>query len=227
MTNDAATNEIQAVIFDLDGVIVDSEQWWDEVRHGLAIEQGLQWPDDATRRMQGMSTEEWSTYLNETVGIAGRPHEIAQLVIEAMAARYASSLPLIKGATEAVTEIASRWPVGIASSSPRVLIDTVLRSSGLGEVVSASLSTEQVSAGKPSPAVYLAVADLLGVEPSHTVGVEDSSNGLRSASAAGLIVVAVPNPAYPPAADAIELADAILADICLLTPSVVLGLSQN
>lgn len=227
MTSESGTNDINAVIFDLDGVLVDSEQWWDEIRCGLASEHNLPWPEDATRLMQGMSTAEWSAYLSNSVGIPGDANEIARTVIDRMEARYAQRLPVIDGAIEAVSEIAARWPVGIASSSPRVLIDTVLEVAQLDDVVTASLSTEQVRAGKPSPEVYTRVAELLGVDPVRTVGIEDSSNGLRSAHAAGLIVVAIPNPTYPPAPDAIELADAILADISLLTPAMVDGLARH
>ncbi len=227
MISDSPTREVQAVIFDLDGVLIESEEWWDEVRSGMAADHDLPWPTDATRAMQGMSTVEWSKYLANTVGIPGDPAEVAQAVIDRMAARYAAELPLIAGAVDAVKAIAVTWPVGIASSSPKMLIDTILKETGLDHVVAYSLSTEQVHAGKPSPAVYQTVAAHLGCEPSRTVGVEDSSNGLRSASAAGLIVVAIPNPGYPPASDALDLADVIIADISLLTPEVIRDLAKR
>ena len=227
MDSDSTTIEVEAVIFDLDGVLIESEEWWDEVRSGMAADHDRAWPADATRAMQGMSTPEWSAYMANTVGIPGTPAEVAQAVIGRMAARYAADLPLIAGAIDAVKAIAADWPVGIASSSPRVLIDTVLKETNLDQVVAYSLSTEQVAAGKPSPAVYQAVAAKLGCEPARTVGVEDSSNGLRSASAAGLLIVAIPNPAYPPAPDALDLADVIIADISLLTPAVIGALAKR
>jgi len=227
MDSDSTTIEVEAVIFDLDGVLIESEEWWDEVRSGMAADHDRAWPADATRAMQGMSTPEWSAYMANTVGIPGTPAEVAQAVIGRMAARYAADLPLIAGAIDAVKAIAADWPVGIASSSPRVLIDTVLKETNLDQVVAYSLSTEQVAAGKPSPAVYQAVAAKLGSEPARTVGVEDSSNGLRSASAAGLLIVAIPNPAYPPAPDALDLADVIIADISLLTPAVIGALAKR
>lgn len=221
MHHNASTRAQQAVIFDLDGVIIDSEEWWDEVRTELATTHGREWPAEATRAMQGMSTNEWSTYLAETVGIPRTAPDIANKVIETMAARYAAELPLITGAVETVRTIAEEYVVAIASSSPRILIDTVLAESGLDPAVAYSLSTEQVAAGKPSPAVYLAVAAELDCDPKLSVAIEDSSNGLRSAHAAGLLVVAVPNPTFPPTADALDLADAVIADISLLNVEVV------
>lgn len=220
------TSAIEAVIFDLDGVLIDSEEWWDQIRHGLATENDLEWPSDATRLMQGMSTQEWSAYLAETVGIPGSASEVAGTVISRMAQRYAAQLPLIPGAVEAVKKISAHWPVAVASSSPRQLIDVVLAKSGLSGVVRTSMSTEECAAGKPSPIVYESVVERLGSTPARTVGVEDSSNGLRSASAAGLIVVAVPNPTYPPASDALALADAVVENLAELTPELVANLAR-
>lgn len=225
MTRTDETATIQAVIFDLDGVLINSEEWWDEIRSGLAAEHGLPWPADATRRMQGMSTPEWATYLSETVGIPGTADEVADVVISRMAARYEAEVPLIPGAVEAVNAIADNWPIAIASSSPTRLINVVLEASGLADRVRVAMSTEDVEAGKPSPAVYLAVAGQLGCDPAHTVGVEDSSNGLRSASAADLIVVAVPNESYPPAPNALALADIVVTRLSELTPAVVRSLA--
>jgi len=219
-------SSIEAVIFDLDGVLIDSEEWWDQIRHGLAIENDIEWPVDATRLMQGMSTQEWSAYLADTVGIPGNAADVASTVISKMAQRYAAELPLIPGAVEAVKNIAAHWPVAIASSSPRQLIDVVLAESGLSDVVRTSMSTEECAAGKPSPIVYESVVQRLGSTPARTVGVEDSSNGLRSASAARLIVVAVPNPTYPPASDALALADAVVNNLTELTPEFVANLAS-
>lgn len=215
---------IEAVVFDLDGVLIDSEEWWDQVRSGLATENGLAWPEDATRRMQGMSTPEWATYLSDTVGIPGGVDVVASAVVDRMAKRYAEHLPLIPGAIETVKSISRVWPVAIASSSPRQLIDVVLEETGLRQDVRASFSTEEVTAGKPSPVVYETAVRELGTNNACTVGVEDSSNGLRSAHAAGLIVVAIPNPMYPPAPDALALATASVPSIAELTVDLVAGL---
>jgi len=212
---------MQAVIFDLDGVLIDSEGRWDEIRRRLAQEAGRPWPAEATRAMQGMSTSEWSGYLVSRVGLPGTAERVAEQVIAAMAELYARDVPLIPGAVEAVQRLAARWPLGLASSSPRTLIDAVLAASGLDGQFQVTVSTEEVAAGKPSPVVYSRVVGLLGVDPAQTVAVEDSSNGLRSASGAGLVVVAVPHDAFPPADDALALAAVTLGSLDDLTPELV------
>lgn len=212
---------MQAVVFDLDGVLVDSEQLWDEVRRDLAARAGRSWPAEATRAMQGMSTAEWSRYLAETVGVPGTPASLAEQVIAAMDQRYARRLPLVDGAAEAVDRLAGRWPLGLASSSPRRLIDAVLATSGLADRFVVTVSTEEVPAGKPSPVVYAEVVRRLGVPAGATAAIEDSSNGLRSAHAAGLVVIAVPHAAFPPAPDALALAAVQVRGLADLTPELI------
>jgi HAD superfamily hydrolase (TIGR01509 family) len=213
--------EVSAVVFDLDGVLIDSEGLWDEVRRRLAADAGRPWPADATRAMMGMSTVEWSTYLTETVGIPGSAPEVAEVVIGRMVARYAASLPLLPGAVAAVRRLADRWPLGLASSSPRRLIDAVLADAGIADAFEVTVSTEEVTAGKPDPAVYQEAVRRLGVTPARTVAVEDSTNGLRAAAGAGLVVLAVPRPDFPPAAEALALAAARLESLGELTVQVV------
>ncbi|HET8594794.1 MAG TPA: HAD family phosphatase [Intrasporangium sp.] len=217
---------VQAVVFDLDGVLVDSEGAWDEVRRGLAAENDRPWPHDATHLMMGMSTAEWSAYLVDTVGVPGPPAEVAATVIDRMAERYRHHLPLLPGAAEVVQRLAARWPLGLASSSPRRLIDSVLEAAGLTGRFRVTMSTEQVPEGKPSPLVYQAVTAALGVAPGAVVAIEDSSNGLRSASRAGLHLIAVPRPEFPPAADALALADLVLHDLDEITPELVESLAS-
>src|SRR5262249_42266074 len=173
--------------------------------------------------MQGMSTSEWSRYLHDVVGIPQSPEGIARTVIDRMSARYREHLPLIDGAVEAVNRLAGHWPLGLASSSPTTLIATVLDVSGLAPAVQVAVSTEEVPPGKPAPDVYLTVASRLGVRPDRAVAVEDSSNGLRSAAAAGLAVIAIPHAAFPPAPDALALASVQLTDVNQLTPEVVVA----
>jgi HAD superfamily hydrolase (TIGR01509 family) len=216
---------VKAVVFDLDGVLIDSEGMWDQIRRCVAAEGGRPWPDDATHLMQGMSTAEWSAYLTDVVGVPGSPPQVAQAVIDRMADRYADGLPLLPGAVAVVRRIGRRWPLGLASSSPQRLIDTVLDVAGLSDAFAVAMSTERVDAGKPSPAVYLAVADRLGVEATTAVAVEDSSNGLRSAAAAGMGVIAVPRPEFPPAQDALALAHVVVDDVDAVTPDLVESLA--
>ena len=189
---------IEAVVFDLDGVLVDSEPVWEEVRRRVVAEYGGHWDADTQDRLMGMSTGEWSRYLSAGLGVELPPADVASVVIEAMAARYREHLPLLPGAVDAVTRLAARWPLGLASSSPRSLIDTVLDAASLRSAFTVALSTEEVARGKPAPDIYLAVA-WPGKPPAVCAAVEDSSNGLRSAAAAGLAVIAVPHPKYPPA----------------------------
>lgn len=218
-------SSIEAVVFDLDGVLIDTEEAWDATRRDLAADAGRPWPPDATVRMLGMSTPEWSRYLLETVGVPGTAEEVARTVIDRMARAYAVRLPLIPGAVETVVRLAQRWRLGLATSAPRVLIDVVLSGSGLTGRFEATVSTEEVSAGKPSPVVYQAVTELLGVRPERTVAIEDSSNGLRSAAAAGLHVLAVPNRAFPPEPDALALASTSVSGLAEITPELVESLA--
>uniref|UniRef100_UPI0031D3A102 HAD family hydrolase n=1 Tax=Saccharothrix mutabilis TaxID=33921 RepID=UPI0031D3A102 len=189
---------MDAVVFDLDGVLVDSETVWDEVRRAFAARHGGTWLPTSTRDMQGMSTPEWASYLVEAVGVRLNPDEAARGVVAEMAARYEAGPPVLPGAVEVVLEVASRYPVAIASSSPPVLIRSFLEATDLADVVPVALSSEEAGAGKPAPDVYLLAASKLGVHPSRSAAVEDSTNGLRAALAAGMTVYAVPNPHFPP-----------------------------
>ena len=218
---------VHAVVFDLDGVLVDSEQLWDDVRRGVAAEAGRSWPAEATRAMQGMSTAEWSAYLTDAVGVPAEPDEVAATVVDRMAAQYDARLPLLPGVVEVVERLGRCWPLGLASSSPRRLIDTVLQSAGLAQRFQVSVSTEEVGAGKPSPAVYQTVVQRLGVDPRQAIAIEDSSNGLRSAATAGLGVLAVPNTAFPPSEDALALADVIVGSLDEITRELVASMGRQ
>ena len=216
---------IKAVVFDLDGVLVDSEPVWEQVRRGLVAERGGHWAPDAQHRLMGMSTQEWARYLSEDLGVGLPPEQVAELVIDRMAARYTEHVPLLAGAADAVHRMGARWPLAVASSSPPALIDTVLRSAGLRSSFTVVMSTEQVARGKPAPDIYLAVTGKLGCPPPDCAAVEDSSNGLRSAVAAGLRVIAVPQPRYPPDPDALAQASLVLPSLAGLTADAVSGLA--
>jgi HAD superfamily hydrolase (TIGR01509 family) len=218
---------IEAVVFDLDGVLVDSEPVWEQARRELVAERGGHWAPDAQRRLMGMSTPEWAAYLSRDLGVGVPPDQVATLVIDRMAARYAERVPLMDGAADAVRRIGARWPLGVASSSPPRLIETVLRSAGLRSCFAAVMSTEQVARGKPAPDIYLAVAAALGFPPGDCAAVEDSANGLRSAAAAGLRVIAVPQPRYPPEPDALALASLVLPSLAGLTVGTVAALAAS
>jgi HAD superfamily hydrolase (TIGR01509 family) len=210
-----------AVVLDLDGVLVDSEERWDEARRELVGERGGTWKDDATHAMLGMSSPEWSAYVRDELGVDLPAERINAAVVDRLVAGYRRELPLLPGAAEAVRALGARWPLGLASSSNAPVIALVLEESGLDAVIRAWVSSEQVGRGKPAPDVYLEAARRLGVDAARCVAVEDSSNGLRSAVAAGMAVVAVPMRAFPPARDALALAAVTVDGIAAVTPEVV------
>jgi HAD superfamily hydrolase (TIGR01509 family) len=208
---------VRAVIFDLDGVILDSEQVWDRARREVVDEHGGHWVEAATASMQGMSSPEWSRYLHDDLGVRLSPEQISELVTAKVLASYEKELPVIPGAVEAVWRIHRRWPLGLASSAGRPVIDRVLSDLALLEAFAALVSSEEVARGKPAPDVYIEVVRRLGLPAEDCAAVEDSTNGIGSAIAAGLRVVAIPNPHYPPTDGALGRAQLVLKNISDLT----------
>lgn len=220
-------SEVDAVVFDLDGLLLDTEQVWDEVREALVRERGGRWHERAQADMMGMSSREWSRYLHEELGLSEPPEELSRLVVERMEERYRDGLPVIDGAVDAVRRLADRWPLGLASSSNRPLIDLALDRLGVAELFRATVSSEEVARGKPAPDVYLEAARQLGVPPHRAAAVEDSANGIRSAKAAGMRTIAIPNSHFPPGEEALELADVRLDSLAELTPGAVESASSR
>jgi HAD superfamily hydrolase (TIGR01509 family) len=214
---------IEAVVFDLDGVLIHSEEVWDGVRERYVLERGGWYDAEVQRAMMGMSSVEWSSYLHEHAGVPDEPAAINDEVVRRMLEAYRESLPLVDDAVEAVRRLAARWPLGLASSSNRPLIDAVLEVSGLAPLFRATVSSEEVPRGKPAPDVYLEAARRLGVPAGQCAAVEDSHSGIRSARSAGMRVVAIPNPSYPPGDDALADADVVLDSIVELEPAVIDG----
>jgi HAD superfamily hydrolase (TIGR01509 family) len=214
---------IDAVIFDLDGVLIASEEVWDAVRERYVPERGGRYDAEVQRAMMGMSSVEWSRYLHDVAGIPDAPEQINDEVIRRMLAAYGEHLPLMPGAVEAVRRVAARYPLAVASSSNRVLIDKVLEESGLAPLFRVTVSSEEVARGKPAPDVYLEAARQLGFAADRCAAVEDSHSGIEAAKAAGLRVVAFPNPAFPPGDEALALADATIASLDELTPELLAG----
>ena len=214
---------IDAVVFDLDGVLIQSEEVWDDVRERFVRERGGRYDAEIQRAMMGMSSPEWSRYLHEHAGVPDEPDAINAEVVRRLLSAYHDRLPLIPGALDAVRRLADRFPLGIASSSNRELIDAVLEAAGLAPLFAATVSSEEVAHGKPEPDVYLEAARRLGVAPERCAAVEDSHGGIRSAKNAGMRVVAIPNPSYPPDDEALALADVIIGSLDELTVGVVSG----
>ena len=214
-------SRVEAVVFDLDGVIVDSEHVWDEVREELARERGGRWHDRAQTDMMGMSSPEWSRYMHDVIGLPESPAEIDAEVVRRMLGSYTEHVPLVDGAVEAVSRLAGSFRLALASSSNRPVIDVVLEVSGLAPLFEATVSSEEVERGKPAPDVFLEAAARLAVAPERCAAVEDSGNGIRAAHAADMRVLAIPNRRYPPPDDALALADVVLDSIDELVPEVV------
>jgi HAD superfamily hydrolase (TIGR01509 family) len=190
---------------------------------GLARERGGRWHEGAQADMMGMSSREWSVYMHERIGLPEPPDEINREVVRRMLERYRQELPLIPGAVEAVQRLAARWPLGLASSSNRELIDAALEAAGISRYFRVTVSSEEVERGKPAPDVYLEAARRLGVAPDRCAAIEDSHNGIRSAKAAGMRVIAIPNRRFPPSEEALADADVLLDSIAELNPEVVAG----
>jgi len=216
---------VAAVAFDLDGVLIDSEPVWEEVRRAYVDAAGGRWLPEAQRRLMGMSTPEWSAYLSRDLGVGRPPEVVAAEVLERMAERYGQRPPLLPGAVAAVERLAEHWPLGLASSSSRQLIELVLAASGLAGRFRVTVSTEEVPRGKPAPDAYLEVAARLGVDPAECAAVEDSSNGVRSAAAAGMRVIAIPARRYPLDDDAARAAAVVLGGLDELTVATVEALT--
>lgn len=217
---------IEGVIFDLDGLLLETEQVWDAVRERLVGERGGRWHDGAQRAMMGMSSLEWSRYLHDELGLRESPEGISAEVVARMAASYRTHLPLLPGAVLAVERLAARWPLGLASSSNRELIDLALELAGLDRHFAATVSSEEVGRGKPAPDVYLEAARRLGVTPERAAAVEDSASGIGAALAAGMAVVAIPNREFPPPAELLSRATVTLSSLTELTPEVVSALGD-
>jgi len=212
---------IEAVIFDLDGVLLDSERLWDEAREQLARERGSRWHDNAQRDMLGMSSPEWSRYMHDVIGLPEPPQEISREVVERLAKLYREQLPVVPGAREAVERLAARWPLGLASSSNRELIDLALELLGVKHLFKATVSSEEVPRGKPAPDVYLEAARRLGVVATRAAAIEDSENGILAAEAAGMRVIAIPNRHFPPDGEALAAAGVVLDSPAELTAEAV------
>jgi HAD superfamily hydrolase (TIGR01509 family) len=212
---------LAAVVFDLDGVLIQSEEVWDSVRERYTRERGGRYDAEIQRAMMGMSSTEWSRFLHETAGVPDSPRQINDDVVERMLEAYGEHLPLIDGAVEAVERLAAAYPLGVASSSNRPLIEAVLREAGLAGCFAATVSSEEVARGKPAPDVYLEAARRLGVDAARCAAVEDSHGGIRSAKAAAMRVIAIPNSSYPPDEESLAQADVVLRSLAELTPAVV------
>lgn len=204
---------IEAVAFDLDGTLIESERIWAAARREVTEDGGGGWRDEAQPEMMGLSTPEWIAYMQRELGVQLDADEILRRVLERVGDSYRSKLPLIEGAEEAVRRMAARWPLAVASSSPRALIELAIGLAGLEDAFKVVVSSEEVARGKPAPDVYLRACELLQSPPARTAAIEDSGAGVRSAAAAGMPVVLIPGTEYPPEAEVLAQADLVLGSI--------------
>jgi HAD superfamily hydrolase (TIGR01509 family) len=218
---------IEAVVLDMDGVIVDTEEVWDRERRAYVAAHGGAWRDGATEAMQGMSSAEWSRYLRDELGVNGEAEAISREVAAGVVAEVHRTLPLLPGAVEAVQALAGAYTLALASSANREVIDAVLDAADIARHFAATVSSEEVARGKPAPGVYLEAARRIGVDPQDCAAVEDSSNGLRAAHAAGMVVIATPNHAFPPAPDALALAAVVVDGIREVTPELLASVEKG
>jgi HAD superfamily hydrolase (TIGR01509 family) len=216
---------IEAVAFDLDGTLIESERRWEAVRRAVTEAGGGSWRSDAQPSMMGLSTPEWIAYMQRELGVRLEAGEIRKRVLELLQASYREELPLVPGADDAVRRLAGRWPLVVASSSPREIIELVVGLAGFEDAFGAVISSAEVTRGKPAPDVYLRACELLGSSPSATAAIEDSGPGVESAHAAGMPVVLIPGAEFPPGQQVLDAADLVLDSISELDPEAVAGLA--
>ena len=210
------------MIFDLDGVLVDSEIWWDEVRLAFARAHDRAWDTEDRAAVMGANSRAWARIMRDRLRLDLQAEDIERAIVDGVVDRYRrEGAPLIDGAVDAVRRIAATRPVAVASSAHREVIDAALAATDLGAVFGVVVSSDEVAHGKPAPDVYLAAARRLSVDPVECLVVEDSLNGVRAARAAGMTVVLVPNASVPPAPGTHALADVVLDRLADLDPATI------
>jgi HAD superfamily hydrolase (TIGR01509 family) len=217
---------IAAVVFDLDGVLIDSEETWSRVRGEVVARHGGQWTAADQRNVMGDNSRQWSAYIKRTWNVPLSAEEIFREVLATMIAAYERELAVLPGAREAVAELGAHYPLAVASSSPRELIGVALRVAGFDSAFRATVSSDEVSHGKPAPDVYLLAAQRLGTPAPDCAAIEDSTNGIRAAVAAGMATIAIPNRAFPPPDDVLAQAHVMLSSLRELTPELVESLGR-
>jgi HAD superfamily hydrolase (TIGR01509 family) len=218
---------IDAVVFDMDGILVDSEVYWRECREAFARDRGLIWTAEDQHHAMGRNTLEWAQVMRERLKLDLSPEAIAEEMIQRVQARYEARLPLLPGALEAVHAVAGRYRMALASGSPPPIIRFVIDRAELQDVFEAVIYGEEMSHGKPAPDIYLETLRQLDLPPSQAVGIEDSANGVRALKAAGMIAVAVPSPGFSLPDDVLALADRVLDSMVQLSVAVIDGLDHG
>ncbi len=210
---------MRAIIFDMDGLLVDSEPCWDAARKAWAHERGVDdWGPDDHRACMGVSTNTWADYMIRRLKLDLSREAVIARVVQGMRDIYRRGIPYKPGAVEAVARAAACCPVGLASGSEKSLIALVVADGPMAGKFQAVVCTDDMPHGKPAPDVYLECARQLGVEPAECVCLEDSGAGIQSGKAAGMTVIAVPDPRFPPKPAALALADVVLTSLEQFNP---------
>jgi HAD superfamily hydrolase (TIGR01509 family) len=201
---------IAGIIFDMDGVLIDSEHLWDQARGNVVHALGGRWDAADQRNVMGHNSQQWAAYIQQHCGIRRDARAIIDIVIAELIGLYRQhGLPLLPGAIAVVQALAAHYPLGVASSAARPIIDFVLDAAGIRFDFTTVVSADEVLVGKPAPDVYLRAAQQLGIAPPHILVFEDSSSGILAAQAAGMRVIALPNRTYPPASQVLALASIV------------------
>lgn len=209
------------VIFDLDGTLIESEQTWRDVRRDFVVEHGGHWREEAQTAMMGMRTDDWAGYMHAELGVNLPCDTIKEDILKAVIDRFAVGVPVFPGASETLERIAPNFRLGLATSAALPVARAVLAETGWERYFAVVVSADSVARGKPAPDVYLRAIELLAANLALSAAIEDSANGIRSAHAAGLNVIAVPNREFPPDGNALSLAARVVASLDAVTSAMI------
>ena len=204
---------IKAVIFDMDGILIDSEPYWNEARRIMAAGAGIEWNSDDHKAVMGVSTTQWVSYMTSRLKLDMAPAEVEAHIVGQMESLYQERIPYLPGAREAVALASDNYPTGLASGSPRILVDAVTNDDAMRGRFREIISSDEVANGKPAPDVYLEACRRLGCSPEHCICIEDSGSGIQAGKKAGMKVIAVPDSRFAPAKDKLDLADIVLCSL--------------
>jgi HAD superfamily hydrolase (TIGR01509 family) len=215
---------VEAVIFDMDGVLVDSEVYWKLSREEFARDLGKVWTDADQRLAMGRNTVEWAEVMQERLEIDMPIDDIIADMLQRVIDHYERSLPTRPGAVDAVHLAAGHYRVGLASGSPTEIIRRVMELTGLDSVFEVMVYGDDIPNGKPAPDIYLETLRLMGVPAQKAAGIEDSANGVRALKAAGMYAIAAPSPDFPLPDEIVNMADQHITTMEDFTLELVRGL---
>lgn len=218
---------VEAIIFDMDGLLVDSEPIWDQARVNIALRVGKTWNHQDHVNLMGVSTDYWVQYMIDRLGLTTTKEEVQKEVVQQMITIYKKEIPFHPFAVNAVRWAAKRYPTALASGSPPQLIKIVTQSPRLKGCFNVVLSSDEVRVGKPDPAIYLETARRLGVAPENCLCIEDSAFGVLSGRRANMFVINIPDPKFPLSPEQVKHADLVLESLGDLNEQAISRLVLN